>query len=46
MRRPGLASAVLAVLAMGVLLAGHLHPALALLGGALVWLAVYSYLSR
>lgn len=46
MRRPGLASAVLAVLAVVVLLAGHHHPAVALLGGALVWLAVYSYLTR
>lgn len=46
MRRPGLASLVLGVLAMGVLLAGHLHPALALLGGVMVWLAVYPALTR
>lgn len=46
MKRPGLASLALAVLAVVVLLAGHHHPAIALLGGALVWLAVYSYLSR
>ena len=46
MRRPGLVSLALAVLAAVVLLAGHHHPAIALLGGALVWLAVYSYLSR
>ena len=45
MRRPGLASVVLALLAAGCLLSGRIHPALALLGGAVVWLAVYSALT-
>ena len=45
MRYPGLASLAVAVLALGVLLTGHLHPGVALLGALLVWVAVYAYLT-